>query len=203
MSSKANDDYRVKSRPRVWDNSNNGGKGGQANQTGNDNSQTKPTDDLSHEFRKGSKLDSVFTLLSDNKWHCSRHEMSSSQPAGLIRVFRDLGYSIQTRRRVYCTTCNSRETQRRMTSNLPNLAQKKKKSLATASESVVQVMVAGTKAELETKLGSKRGELAELNTWRRQLLVEIKQLTYSLLQLDASNTTTTASIVVSDVDKAS
>jgi hypothetical protein len=75
--------------------------------------------------------------------------------------------------------------------------------------------VSGTKAELKVRLKSKRKELADINGWRKQLLAEIKQLTYSLLQLDISTTTagsitttgTTDSTVtpsnVSDVDKAS
>jgi hypothetical protein len=41
-----------------------------------------------HPFSEGTKLAQIFTILSDGKWHCGKHELPGTQPAKAIQIIR-------------------------------------------------------------------------------------------------------------------
>lgn len=112
-------------------------------------------------FRPNTKIGKLYDLLSDNEWHCATCEIQSSQPAALIRALREFGYEIETSKRKFCDHCDSRETHRRLVSNLP------KKSLKFDLQ---------TPQEIQARIERKERELAEVEAQRAKLVKQIEEL---------------------------
>ncbi|HEX2910806.1 MAG TPA: hypothetical protein VH186_08365 [Chloroflexia bacterium] len=111
-------------------------------------------------FIEGTKIGDTFTLLSDLRWHCGRHEFPSSQPAALVRELRNLGYDIETGKNLECEgPCQDRETHWRLKSLEP--ARPIKMHLPSSAQAL---------------LSSKLEELEKLEKRREFLISEINKL---------------------------
>ena len=66
-------------------------------------------------FKEGTKIYQTFIVLSDLKWHCSKHELLSTQPAKAIQIIRQNGFEIENKT-VYCKNCKEKTVHRRMIS---------------------------------------------------------------------------------------
>lgn len=117
--------------------------------------------DMGIGFRPNTKIGKLYDLLSDNQWHCATCEIQSSQPAALIRALREFGYEIETSKRKFCDHCDSRETHRRLVSNLP------KKSLKLNLQ---------TPQEIQARIERKERALAEVEAQRAKLVKQIEEL---------------------------
>jgi len=71
-----------------------------------------------HPFNEGTKLAKVFTILSDGKWHCGKHELPGTQPAKAIQIIRQHGFEIENKT-IYCETCKDKTVHRRLLSTEP------------------------------------------------------------------------------------
>lgn len=71
-----------------------------------------------HPFNEGTKLEKVFTILSDSEWHCGRHELPGTQPAKAIQIIRQHGFEIENKTQ-YCETCKETTVHRRLISLKP------------------------------------------------------------------------------------
>lgn len=112
-------------------------------------------------FPPNSKIGKLYELLSDNQWHCATCEIQSSQPAALIRALKRLGYEVETSKKMICDKCDSRETHRRLVSNLP------KKSLKFNLQ---------TPQEIQARIERKERDLAEVDAQRAKLVKQIEEL---------------------------
>jgi hypothetical protein len=74
-----------------------------------------------HPFNEGTKLASVFTTLSDEQWHCGKHELPGTQPAKAIQIIRQHGFDIENSTR-YCQVCKDKTVHRRLKSVEPVVA---------------------------------------------------------------------------------
>ena len=70
-----------------------------------------------HPFNEGTKLAQIFTILSDSKWHCGKHELPGTQPAKAIQIIRQHGFNIENNTR-YCDKCKDKTVHRRLTSTV-------------------------------------------------------------------------------------
>ena len=66
-------------------------------------------------FKEGTKIYQAFVVLSDLKWHCSKHELPGTQPAKAIQIIRQNGFEIENKT-VYCKNCKEKTVHRRMIS---------------------------------------------------------------------------------------
>jgi hypothetical protein len=73
---------------------------------------------VNHPFNEGTKLASIFTILSDCEWHCGKHELPGTQPAKAIQIIRQHGFNIENSTR-YCSVCKDKTVHRRLKSTLP------------------------------------------------------------------------------------
>lgn len=73
---------------------------------------------IKHPFNEGTKLAQIFTILSDGKWHCGKHELPGTQPAKAIQIIRQHGFDIENSTR-YCDKCKDKTVHRRLTSTVP------------------------------------------------------------------------------------
>lgn len=48
-----------------------------------------------HPFNVGTKLATIFTILSDGEWHCGKHELPGTQPAKAIQIIRQHGFQLK------------------------------------------------------------------------------------------------------------
>jgi hypothetical protein len=71
-----------------------------------------------HPFSIGTKLAQIFTILSDGKWHCGKHELPGTQPAKAIQIIRQHGFQIENKT-VYCPVCKYATVHRRLVSTKP------------------------------------------------------------------------------------
>lgn len=76
---------------------------------------------VKHPFNDGTKLAKIFTILSDGKWHCGKHELPGTQPAKAIQIIRQHGFSIENKTQ-YCSICKDKTVHRRLISNTPVLS---------------------------------------------------------------------------------
>lgn len=72
-------------------------------------------------FREGTKLYQTYQILSDQLWHCGKHELPGTQPAKAIQILRQHGYEIENRN-MACTICGERTVFRRLTALSPTQA---------------------------------------------------------------------------------
>lgn len=68
-----------------------------------------------HPFNEGTKLAKIFTILSDCKWHCAKHELPGTQPAKAIQTIRQHGFEIENKT-ILCKTCQYKTIHRRLIS---------------------------------------------------------------------------------------
>ncbi|MFH0766064.1 MAG: hypothetical protein V2A61_06565 [Calditrichota bacterium] len=71
-----------------------------------------------HPFNEGTKREATFTTLSDEQWHCGKHELPGTQPAKNIQIIRQHGFEIENSTR-FCEICNDRTVHRRLKSVEP------------------------------------------------------------------------------------
>jgi hypothetical protein len=71
-----------------------------------------------HPFGERTKLAQVFTILSDGKWHCGKHELPGTQPAKAIQIIRQNGFNVENRT-ILCPVCNDKTVHRRLLSTTP------------------------------------------------------------------------------------
>jgi len=71
-----------------------------------------------HPFNEGTKLATIFTILSDGEWHCGKHELPGTQPAKAIQIIRQHGFSIENNTR-HCSICKDKTVHRRLISTKP------------------------------------------------------------------------------------
>lgn len=71
-----------------------------------------------HPFNEGTKLATIFTILSDGEWHCGKHELTGTQPAKAIQIIRQHGFSIENDTR-HCSICKDKTVHRRLVSTEP------------------------------------------------------------------------------------
>lgn len=69
-------------------------------------------------FNEGTKIYQIFVTLSDQEWHCGKHEFPGTQPAKAIQNIRQNGYSVENDTR-YCDICQDKTVHRRLTSLQP------------------------------------------------------------------------------------
>lgn len=69
-------------------------------------------------FNEGTKLEKIFTILSDGEWHCGKHELPGTQPAKAIQIIRQHGFNIENKT-MYCNVCKDKTVHRRLTSLEP------------------------------------------------------------------------------------
>jgi len=69
-------------------------------------------------FNEGTKIYQVFTILSDEKWHCGKHELPGTQPAKAIQIIRQNGYDVE-KKTIFCQICKDKTVHRRLTSTSP------------------------------------------------------------------------------------
>lgn len=74
-----------------------------------------------HPFNEGTKLAKVFTILSDGKWHCGKHELPGTQPAKAIQIIRQHGFEIENKN-IQCSVCNDKTVHRKLISTIPTKA---------------------------------------------------------------------------------
>jgi hypothetical protein len=68
-----------------------------------------------HPFKEGTKLAKAFTILSDGKWHCGKHELPGTQPAKAIQIIRQHGFEI-INKSIYCDVCGEKTVHRKLVS---------------------------------------------------------------------------------------
>lgn len=68
-----------------------------------------------HPFNEGTKLEKIFTILSDCEWHCGKHELPGTQPAKAIQIIRQHGFEIENKT-IFCEICNDKTVHRRLIS---------------------------------------------------------------------------------------
>ena len=73
---------------------------------------------VKHPFNAGTRLAKIFTILSDGKWHCGKHELPGTQPAKAIQVIRQNGFHIEKKTQ-YCTICQDKTVHRQLISTKP------------------------------------------------------------------------------------
>lgn len=73
-----------------------------------------------HPFNEGTKLATIFTVLSDGEWHCGKHELPGTQPAKAIQIIRQHGFSIENNTR-HCSVCKDKTVHRRLISTEASL----------------------------------------------------------------------------------
>ncbi|MBA7472973.1 hypothetical protein ES707_08305 [subsurface metagenome] len=73
---------------------------------------------VKHPFNEGTKLDQIFTILSDGEWHCGKHELPGTQPAKAIQIIRQHGFQIENST-LYCYVCEYKTVHRRLVSVEP------------------------------------------------------------------------------------
>ena len=73
---------------------------------------------VNHPFNEGTKLAKIFTILSDGKFHCGKHELPSTQPAKAIQIIRQHGFQIENKNQ-YCSVCKDKTFHRRLVSTEP------------------------------------------------------------------------------------
>lgn len=71
-----------------------------------------------HPFNNGTKLEIIFTILSDGQWHCGKHELPGTQPAKAIQIIRQHGFNI-INKTLYCEICKDKTVHRKLTSLEP------------------------------------------------------------------------------------
>ena len=69
-------------------------------------------------FKEGTKLYRVFIILSDQQWHCGKHELPGTQPAKAIQIIRQNGFEVENKT-IYCSTCSDKTVHRRLISTEP------------------------------------------------------------------------------------
>ena len=72
-------------------------------------------------FREGTRIYEIFQILSDEQWHCGKHELPGTQPAKAIQIIRQNGYEIENQT-VFCSVCGYRTVHRRLVSIQPTQA---------------------------------------------------------------------------------
>ncbi len=65
--------------------------------------------------KEKTKLYKTFAVLSDLKWHCSKHELPGTQPAKAIQIIGQHGFKIE-KKTVYCKKCKEKTVHRRLIS---------------------------------------------------------------------------------------
>lgn len=70
-----------------------------------------------HPFNKGTRLAQIFTILSDGKWHCGKHELPGTQPAKAIQIIRQHGFAIENDTH-QCQVCNDKTVHRKLISTV-------------------------------------------------------------------------------------
>ena len=71
-----------------------------------------------HPFSDGTKLEQIFTILSDGDWHCGKHELPGTQPAKAIQIIRQHGFQIENKT-LNCPICGYATVHRRLISTEP------------------------------------------------------------------------------------
>jgi len=71
-----------------------------------------------HPFSEGTKLEQIFTILSDGEWHCGKHELPGTQPAKAIQIIRQHGFQIENNT-LHCLVCGYNTVHRRLVSTEP------------------------------------------------------------------------------------
>ena len=69
-------------------------------------------------FNEGTKLEKIFTILSDCNWHCGKHELPGTQPAKAIQIIRQNGFDV-INKTMYCEVCKDKTIHRKLTSSTP------------------------------------------------------------------------------------
>ncbi|ABU58027.1 hypothetical protein [Roseiflexus castenholzii] len=69
-------------------------------------------------FKEGTKIHIMFATLSDQQWHCGKHELPGTQPAKAIQIIRHHGFEIENKT-IFCQTCNEKTVHRRLVSLKP------------------------------------------------------------------------------------
>lgn len=66
-------------------------------------------------FKEKTKLYKTFSILSDLKWHCSKHELPGTQPAKAVQIIRQHGFKTE-KKTAYCEKCKEKTVYRRLVS---------------------------------------------------------------------------------------
>jgi len=66
-------------------------------------------------FKEKTKLYKTFSVLSDLRWHCSKHELPGTQPAKAIQIIGQNGFKTE-KKTVYCEKCKEKTVHRRLLS---------------------------------------------------------------------------------------
>lgn len=66
-------------------------------------------------FKDETKIYKTFTVLSDLKWHCSKHELPGTQPAKAIQIIGQHGFKTE-KKTMYCEACKEKTVHRRLIS---------------------------------------------------------------------------------------
>ncbi|XOB42416.1 MAG: hypothetical protein ACKKMP_03595 [Candidatus Nealsonbacteria bacterium] len=66
-------------------------------------------------FKEGTKIYKTFIVLSDLKWHCSKHELAGTQPAKAIQIIRQNGFKV-VNKTSYCKSCQEKTVHRMLIS---------------------------------------------------------------------------------------
>jgi len=69
-------------------------------------------------FNEGTKLRRIFVILSDQQWHCGKHELPGTQPAKAIQIIRHNGFEVENKT-MQCTVCGEKTVHRRLKSTEP------------------------------------------------------------------------------------
>ena len=69
-------------------------------------------------FNEGTKIYQIFMILSDQEWHCGKHDLPGTQPAKAIQIINQHGYLVEKSTR-YCQVCNDKTVHRRLVSKEP------------------------------------------------------------------------------------
>lgn len=66
-------------------------------------------------FKEQTKLYKTFSILSDLKWHCSKHELPGTQPAKAVQIIGQHGFKTE-KKTIYCERCKEKTVYRRLIS---------------------------------------------------------------------------------------
>lgn len=114
---------------------------------------------VKHPFNEGTNLATIFTTLSDCKWHCGKHELPGTQPAKPIQVIRQHGFDIENKT-MLCTVCGVRTVHRKLISiepahqpftrqNLPSSLRKRVLDYYGKREAITQREMVSTQLEVD------------------------------------------------------
>lgn len=71
----------------------------------------------SMKLKEGTKMQKAYTVLSDLRWHCGKHEFPTTHTGGLIRDLVNKGFQIEAKT-IYCHQCKEDLVHRRLVTNV-------------------------------------------------------------------------------------